>query len=83
MKSVSVARLKNNLSQYLEAVRKGAEIIVTSHRHPVARLAPLKNDQATLEIISARQPVSTLKQIKGIKLKTDPVAWLIADRRQR
>lgn len=83
MKSVSVAKLKSNLSQCLEAVKKGAEIVVTSHRHPVARLAPLKNERPTLEIISARLPVSTLKKVKGIKLKADPVAWLIADRRQR
>lgn len=40
MKSVSVARLKSNLSQYLDAVKKGAEIIVTSHRQPVADGGP-------------------------------------------
>lgn len=84
MKSVSVAQLKSNLSQYLSAVKKGAELIVTSHRHPIARLAPLVEDQpAALEIIAARRPVSSLKKIKGIKLEADPVAWLLADRRRR
>ena len=81
MKSVSVAQLKSNLSQYLNAVKKGAEIIVTSHRHPIARLAPLKEN--SVEIISARRPVSSLKKVRGIKLAADPVAWLLADRRRR
>ncbi len=83
MKSVSVARLKSNLSQYLDAVKKGAEIIVTSHRQPVARLAPLEKEGSSLEIIAARLPVASLKKIRGIKLKSDPIAWLMADRRRR
>ena len=83
MKSVSVAQLKSNLSQYLNAVKRGAEIIVTSHRHPVARLAPLERGSQALEIIAARLPVSSLKKVKGISLKTDPVAYLLADRRRR
>ena len=83
MNSVSVARLKSSLSQYLEMVRKGKEIIVTSHRHPIARLAPLENDLSSLEIIPATKPISSLKKIKGINLKVDPVAFLLADRRRR
>lgn len=83
MKKVSVAKLKGGLSQYLNAVKHGDEIIVTSHRHPVARLAPLKRESSSVEIIAARLPVSSLKEIKGIKLKADPVAWLLADRRRR
>ncbi len=85
MKSVSVARLKSNLSQYLSAVKKGAEIIVTSHRHPIARLAPLAEDKPAIEIIAARRPVSALKKIKGIKLKTirSTICWRtgVADER--
>ncbi len=83
MKSVSVARLKSNLSQYLNAVKNGAEIIVTSHRHPVARLTPLEKKDPSLGIIPARLPASSLKKISGIKLKADPVAYLLADRRRR
>jgi prevent-host-death family protein len=83
MKSVSVAKLKSNLSQYLNAVKRGTEIIVTSHRHPVARLVPLAKGSPAVEIIAARLPVSSLKKIRGIKLKADPVAYLLADRRRR
>lgn len=35
---VGVRELKNNLSRYLEQVKRGEEVIVTSHGKPVARL---------------------------------------------
>jgi len=83
MKSVSVAELKSKLSQYLAAVKSGKEIVVTSHRHSIARIVPMKEGATDLEIIPARKPVSSLKQIKGVKLKVDLVADLLADRRRR
>ena len=84
MESVSVATLKSNLSRYLAAVRKGKEIVVTSHRHPIARIVPPQN--ATIEdlkIIPAKKPVSSIRKIKGVKLDVDLVAELLADRRRR
>jgi len=36
--TVGVRDLKNNLSSHLAAVKQGAEIIVTDHGHPIARL---------------------------------------------
>jgi prevent-host-death family protein len=83
MESVSVAALKSNLSHYLEAVRKGAEIMVTSHRHPVARLVPLERAPAGLNVMPATKPVATLKKIKGVRMKCDPVEYLLEDRRRR
>lgn len=83
MESVSVATLKSNLSGYLDAVKNGKEIIVTSHRHPIARLVPIKNPIAHLDIIPARKPISSLKKIKGISLKFDPLDFLLEDRRRR
>lgn len=84
MTSVGVAELKSKLSQYLAAVRRGKEIIVTSHRHSIARIVPMeKNAAADLQIIPARKPVSSLKKIKGIKLSFDPVEFLLEDRRRR
>jgi prevent-host-death family protein len=81
--SVSVARLKSKLSEYLNAVRKGREIIVTSHRHPIARLAPIEKSPADLKITPAKKPVSSLKKVRGLNLKVDLVADLLADRRRR
>lgn len=83
MESVSVATLKGNLSRYLAAVKKGKELIITSHRHPVARLSPVAKTASDLEIIPAKKSVSSLKKVKGINLKVDLVTELLADRRRR
>jgi prevent-host-death family protein len=83
MESVSVATLKTNLSHYLAAVKQGKEVIITSHRHPVARLSPLEKTAADLKITPAKKPVSTLRKIKGLNLKADLLADLLADRRRR
>jgi prevent-host-death family protein len=84
MKFVSVAELKSKLSKYLAAVKNGKEIVVTSHRHPIARIMPIENNAADdLQITPARKPVSSLKNIKGIKLSFDPVEYLLEDRRRR
>jgi len=83
MESVSVATLKSNLSRYLAVVKKGKELIITSHRHPIARLSPLEKTAGDLKIIPAKKPVSALKKVKGIKLLFDPVEFLLEDRRRR
>jgi prevent-host-death family protein len=83
MESVSVATLKSNLSRYLAVVKKGKELIITSHRHPIARLSPLEKTAGDLKIIPAKKPASALKKVKGIKLSFDPVEFLLEDRRRR
>lgn len=83
MKTVSVAELKSKLSKYLAAVKKGNEIVITSHRHPIARVVPMEKGWEDLKIIPAKKPVSSLKKIKGLSLKVDLLADLLADRRGR
>jgi prevent-host-death family protein len=83
MESVSVAAVKSNLSAYLKAVKKGKEIIVTSHRHSIARIVPVEKTASDLKIIPASKPVSSLKKVKGMNLKVDLLADLLADRRRR
>lgn len=83
MKSVSVAQLKSKLSQYLGEVKKGKEIVVTSHRHSIARIVPMENAADDLRIIPAKKPASALKKIKGLNLDIDLLADLLADRRRR
>lgn len=41
MKRASISTLKAKLSQYIDAVRQGEEILVTGRGRPVARLAPI------------------------------------------
>jgi prevent-host-death family protein len=84
MQSVSVATLRSNLSRYLAAVRRGKEIVITSHRNPIARIVPAQKPlMDDLKIIPAREPVSSLKRIKGMDLQVDLLAELLADRRRR
>jgi len=42
MKNASISALKAKLSQYLDAVRRGEEILVTDRGRPVARLIPIR-----------------------------------------
>jgi prevent-host-death family protein len=83
MKLVSVAELKSRLSYYLAAVKNGAELIVTSHQHSIAKIVPVERTASDLQIIPARKPASSLKKIKSLNLKVDLVADLLADRRRR
>ena len=64
MKTVSVATLKQKLSEYLRLVEQGDEVVVTSHRRPVARLVP--DNGAGLVIRPPTQPVTALKRVKGV-----------------
>jgi prevent-host-death family protein len=68
MNIVSVAILKEKLSYYLNLVKSGEEVVVTSHRHRVARVLPATAPSA--EIIEPIRPLKQLRKIKGIKQRT-------------
>ncbi len=57
MRSVNIADLKNNLSRYLNEVRRGGEVVVKDRNHPIARIIPLaarEDDEADLmELVAA------------------------------
>jgi prevent-host-death family protein len=81
MKLVNVARLREKLSYYLNLVKKGEELVVTSHRRRVARLIPASAPSG--EITEPTRPVEDLHNIKGVKLKrsVSAVRLLLSDRR--
>ena len=83
MNTVNVAMLKEKLSYYLSLVKKGQEVVVTSHRHPVARILP--SEAPTVQILEPRRPVKDLLKIKGIKRRraVSAVETLFSDRRRR
>jgi prevent-host-death family protein len=56
MQQVNVTELRNNLPRYLQQVRKGAEIQVTSHGKSIARLVPDVDD-----VDAARQRLINLR----------------------
>jgi antitoxin (DNA-binding transcriptional repressor) of toxin-antitoxin stability system len=83
MNLVNVAILKERLSYYLNLVKSGEEVVVTSHRHQVARILPVTAPSA--EIVGPTRPVKDLRKIKGVKLRrpASGVKSLVDDRRRR
>ena len=64
MKTVSVATLKQKLSEYLRFVEQGDEVLVTSHRRPIARL--MREPDAAGNIRPPILPVTALRRVKGV-----------------
>lgn len=64
MKTVSVATLKQKLSEYLRFIEQGDEVVVTSHRRPVARLVP--DNGMGVVIRPPTLPITALKRVKGV-----------------
>jgi prevent-host-death family protein len=83
MNIVNVAILKEKLSYYLNLVKSGEEVVVTSHRHRVARILPVTAPSA--DIAEPTRPVKDLRKVKGIKPRRSPsgVKSLLDDRRRR
>ena len=61
MKQVKIADLKNQLSQHLRAVERGAEIEVTDRRRPIVRLVPARASDSRIRIIPARRPFAEVR----------------------
>ena len=83
MTTVNVATLKEKLSYYLGLVREGEEVVVTSHRHRVARILPPAAPDTRMTEPS--RPIKDLRKIKGIKPRRalSAVKTLLEDRRRR
>ncbi len=85
MKTASVVELKTHLGRYLGFVGNGETVIVTSHRHPVARLvAPLRGENE-FAIPEPERPVTELDDLAPVRLSkpVDGVAELLRDRQRR
>lgn len=83
MDTVNIATLKEKLSYYLKVVQRGQEIVVTSHRHQVARIVPAAAPLS--EIREPLRPVKDLLNLKGVKPRrgVSAVDSLLEDRRRR
>lgn len=93
MQAVNIAELKNNLSSYLETVRRGEEIVIRDRNRAIARIVPIDNlnDYAAeeAELIASgilrlpeneELPASFLKK-KLTPVKIGRVAKVIRDER--
>ncbi len=56
MQAVKVTELRNNLPAYLNRVKKGEELLVTSRGKVIARLAPVEDAR-----LSAREQLTRLR----------------------
>lgn len=79
---VNVATLKEKLSYYLNLVRGGSEVVVTSYETRIARIVPMTS--SGIEIRNPVRPPSDLRKLKGIKRRSvSAVELLLEDRRVR
>jgi prevent-host-death family protein len=84
MITANVATLKQKLSHYLRLVEAGDQVVVTSHRRPVARLVPETGEEPVVRPPS--RPVQDLLSLpivaseQGVR---DVVEVLVEDRRRR
>ena len=80
MQSVGAFQAKTHLSQLLDQVEHGEEIMITRHGEPIAMLVPIKsskNDQQTQSLID------DIKQIrKGLSLGELSIKELIDEGRK-
>ncbi len=83
MISVNVATLKEKLSYYLRLVKRGGEVVVTSHRHRVARILPVSVPDS--QPIEPSRPVKDLLKLQGVKPRrsVSAVRTLLEDRQRR
>ena len=82
MTIVNVATLKEKLSYYLQLVRGGSEVVVTSYETKIARIVPMA--APSIEISEPRRAPSELRKLKGVKPRgISAVDLLIEDRRKR
>ena len=84
--AIGVRELRQNLSIYLDRVKKGEALTVTEHGTAVAILRPLPTERSTLDRLVAqgrgRQPLRDLTApASTIKLER-PLSALIADDRE-
>lgn len=84
---VGVRDLKNNLSRFLDRVKRGDEIIVTEHGRPVARLTAIDEPTARLAALVAsgavRPPNVRQRQRPARRIKAKgSVSDLVAEQRR-
>jgi len=80
MRSVNVAKLKNQLSKYITFARAGEEVVIRDRNLPVAKLVPFLpqgDDEQELLLVASgkmRPPETRLDIGKLLKIPTGRVA---------
>ena len=82
---VGVRELRNNLSRYLERVRRGEEVVVTDRGHAIAHVLPLGTERVLDRLIAEGvvTPAQRSKSRAGKPIKSQgTVSDLVADQRR-
>ena len=95
MRTVNVAKLKNQLSKYLRFAKSGEEVVIRDRNLPIAKLIPFTAADASdddLELVAAgkmRLPQAKVSLRQLLKIQTGTVQGnraveaLLADRDER
>ena len=82
---VGVRELRNNLSRYLDRVRRGEEVIVTDRGHAIARVTPVGTEGVLDQLIAEGIVVPAMRPKrragKPIKVKA-AVSDLVPEQRR-
>jgi prevent-host-death family protein len=70
MKKAAVSELKAHLSEYLNQVKAGGEILITDRGKPVARLVPIARSKTHREVLIQMEKQGLIKLGSG-KLPKD------------
>jgi prevent-host-death family protein len=65
MKKVTVSKLKAYLSEYLNQVKAGNEVLITDRGKPVARLVPISRTKAVKESLIRMEKQGLIKLGSG------------------
>jgi len=65
MKTAAVSKLKAYLSDYLNQVKAGVEVLITDRGKPVARLVPIARVEATREALTRMEKQGLIKLGSG------------------
>ena len=86
MISIGVKELKAKLSNYLDKVRRGEEVVITSHGREVALVIPVSSERrrvnALMEAGKAKWAGGKPGGIKGIRIKGKPLSKTILEERR-
>lgn len=85
METVKIAELRNRLSEFLRAVEKGVEVVVTDRDRPIARIVPVRPSARQIRIRPPKHPFATVrdKHYLPANWKINSTELLLQERQQR
>jgi prevent-host-death family protein len=75
MRSAAISKLKASLSEFLDRVKAGEEIIVTERGKPIARIVPVTGDRTAVPAHIASLERAGLARVGSGKLPKDFWEW--------